>query len=156
MKKFEINCTFMDSGTKRTGVMTIEANSSSEASNKIMEIDGFIFSDWDEIIEDKLSILNKANKNIKNVENIHELLDDGFEENTIIMNKKIQEIKIGDILDNGAFVYGIVEIETGKLRKYINKNKPNKLYNLLTTDGNLIINLVNVKDYNNIIDNFII
>jgi|LakMenEpi03Aug12_release.lakeMendotaPanAssembly.Ray.scaffolds.fasta_scaffold6278444_1 hypothetical protein len=37
MKKFEINCTFMDSGTKRTGIMTIEANSSSEASNKIME-----------------------------------------------------------------------------------------------------------------------
>jgi hypothetical protein len=38
----------------------------------------------------------------------------------------------------------------------MNKNKPNKLYHLLTTDGNLMINLVNVKDYNNIIDNFII
>ena len=33
-----------------------------------MEIDGFVFSDWDEIIEDKLSILN-----ITTVENIHEL-----------------------------------------------------------------------------------
>ena len=125
-------------------------------SNKIMDIDGLIFSDWDEIIEDKLSILNKGNKNIKNVENIHELLDNGFEENTIVMNKKIKEIKIGDILENDAFVYGIVEVETGKLRKYINKNKPNKLYHLLTTDGNLIINTKNVKDYNNLIDNFII
>jgi hypothetical protein len=37
MKKFEINCTFTDNGTKRTGVMVIEANSSNEASNKIME-----------------------------------------------------------------------------------------------------------------------
>ena len=120
-------------------------------SNKIMEIDGFVFSDWDEIIEDKLSILN-----ITTVENIHELLDDGFEENTIVMNKKIQEIMIGDILENGAFVYGVVEVETNKLRKYINKNRPNKLYHLLTTDGNLIINNKNVKDYNNLIDKFII
>jgi len=130
-------------------------------SNKIMEIDGFVFSDWDEIIEDKLSILNKYNKNIITVENIHELLDDGFEENIIVMNKKIQEIMIGDILENGAFVYGIVEVETNKLRKNINKNgpninNPNKLYHLLTTDGNLIINNKNVKDYNNLIDKFII
>ena len=116
-----------------------------------MEIDGFVFSDWDEIIEDKLSILN-----ITTVENIHELLDDGFEENTIVMNKKIQEIMIGDILENGAFVYGVVEVETNKLRKYINKNRPNKLYHLLTTDGNFIINNKNVKDYNNLIDKFII
>ena len=120
-------------------------------SNKIMEIDGFVFSDWDEIIEDKLSILN-----ITTVENIHELLDDGFEENTIVMNKKIQEIMIGDILENGAFVYGVVEVETNKLRKYINKNVPNKLYHLLTTDGNLLINNKNVKDYNNLIDKIII
>jgi hypothetical protein len=125
-------------------------------SNKIIEIDDFVFSDWDEIIEDKLSILNKYNKNIKNVENIHEILDDGFEENTIVMNKKIQEIMIGDILENDAFVYGIVEVETNKLRKYINKNIPNKLYHLLTTDGNLIINNKNVKDYNNLIDKIII
>ena len=125
-------------------------------SNKIMEIDGFVFSDWDEIIEDKLSILNKGNKNIQNVENIHEILDDGFEENTIVMNKKIKEIYIGDILENGAFVYGIVEVETNKLSKYINKNRPNKLYHLLTTDGNLIINNKNVKDYNNLIDKNII
>ena len=125
-------------------------------SNKIMEIDGFVFSDWDEIIEDKLSILNKYNKNITTVENIHELLDDGFEENTIVMNKKIKEINIGDILENGAFVYGIVEVETNKLRKNINKNGSNKLYHLLTTDGNLIINNKNVKDYNNLIDKFII
>ena len=36
-------------------------------SNKIIEIDGFIFSDWDEIIEDKLSILNKVNNFLINV-----------------------------------------------------------------------------------------
>ena len=68
----------------------------------------------------------------------------------------IKEIYIGDILENGAFVYGIVEVETVKLRKYINKKRPNKLYHLLTTDGNLIINNTNVKDYNNLIDKIII
>ena len=72
------------------------------------------------------------------------------------MNKKIKEINIGDILENGAFVYGVVEVETNKLRKYINKNVPNKLYHLLTTDGNLLINNKNVKDYNNLIDKIII
>ena len=37
MKEFKVNCTFIDNGVKRTGVMIIEANTSSEASNKIMD-----------------------------------------------------------------------------------------------------------------------
>ena len=96
----------------------------------------------------------------KNLENIHEYLDDGFGENTtikLLQNvKPISEIQIGDILDNNSFVYGLVEIETSKLRKYAKKSIPNKLYHLLTTDGQLKINSVDVKDYNNIIDKSII
>jgi hypothetical protein len=129
-------------------------------SNKIIELEDTIFSDWDEITNNELECLNKENKNITNLDNVHEILDDGFEENTEINlhknRKQIGQIKIGDILENGSIVYGLVEIEARKLRKYRNKRSPNKLYHLLTTDGSLIIDSVNVKDYNNVIDKFII
>ena len=133
-------------------------------SNKLIELDGYTFSDWDEIVDNKFNELNYKNNNIQNLEHVHEFLDDGFEENTIINlykdNKKIKEIIIGDILENGAIVYGIVEIEARKLRKYINKNTPNKLYHLLTTNGSFTIsqniNSIDIKDYNNLIDKFII
>ena len=129
-------------------------------SNKIIELNKIVFSDWDEIVDNKLNILNKNNKNIHNLENIHEYLDDGFEENTEIKlhktKKRIKEIKIGDVLENGTIVYGLVEIDTIKLRKYLTNKVHSKLYHLLTTDGSLKINSVDVKDYNNLIDKFII
>jgi hypothetical protein len=134
-------------------------------SNKIIKLAGIVFSDWDEIVDDKFDILNKENVNIQNLENIHEYLDDGFEENTPIkiyktynpVKSKISKVEIGDILENGSIVYGLVEIDARKLRKFKNIEKnPNKVYHLLTTDGNLKINSMNVKDYNNIIDKFII
>ena len=131
-------------------------------SNKVIELSGIIFSDWDEIVENKLNILNKENNNIKNLENIHEFLDDGFEENTQVTlyktkaKKEIKNIEIGDILENDSVVYGLVEIEVRKLRKYDKKNVPNKLYHLLTTNGRFNINSMDVKDYNNLIDKFII
>lgn len=129
-------------------------------SNKIIELNKIVFSDWDEIVDNKLSILNKNNKNIHNLENIHEYLDDGFEENTEIKlhktKKQIKEIKIGDVLENGTIVYGLVEIDAIKLRKYLTNKVSSKLYHLLTTDGSLKINSVDVKDYNNLIDKFII
>ena len=129
-------------------------------SNKIIELNKMVFSDWDEIVDNKLNILNKKNKNINNLENIHEYLDDGFEENTEIKlhktKKRIKEIKIGDILENGSIVYGLVEVDAIKLRKYSTNKVCSKLYNLLTTDGSLKINSVDVKDYNNLIDKFII
>lgn len=130
-------------------------------SNKIIQLEEIIFSDWDEIVNEKLDILSKKNNNIKNVENIHEYLDEGFEENTLVKlnktNKKISKIEIGDILENGDIVYGLVEIETRKLRKYLNQeNVPIKLFHLLTTNGCLTVELENKKDYNNIIDKFII
>jgi hypothetical protein len=128
-------------------------------SNKIIDLAGIVFSDWDEIVNNDLSAFNKENSNIKNLENIHEYLDDGFEENTIIklsklVESEISKIKIGDILENGSVVYGLVEIDARKLRKYKNtKNSPKKLYHLLTTDGTINKNSL---DYNNIIDKFII
>jgi hypothetical protein len=133
-------------------------------SNKVIELDGYIFSDWDEIVDDKFNILKDKNNEIQNLENIHEFLDDGFDENTMIKldknNKKIKEVNIGDILENGSIVYGIVEVENKKLRKYNNENTCNKLYHLLTTNGFFTIlqkiDSVDIKDYNNLIDKFII
>lgn len=129
-------------------------------SNKIIELNTLIFSDWDEISIKELQILNKQNKNIVDFRDIHKILDIGFEQHTQVnlhKNKKqIHQIRIGDVLENGSVVYGLVEIEARKLRKYQIKVGPTKLYHLLTTDGSLIINSADVKDYNNIIDKFII
>lgn len=130
-------------------------------SNKVIVLNNTIFSDWDEIDNIKLNILTKENKNIQNLENIHEYLDDGFEGNNIVslLGSKIpiKDVKIGDILENGSTIYGLVEVETRKLRKYHRKIiKPTKLYNLLTTKGNFVINSKNTKDYNTLIDKFII
>ena len=136
-------------------------------SNKIIKLNNMIFSDWDEINDKNISILDKENKYNGNLENIHKYFDDGFEENTFVslidtINqrkeiKPIKEINIGDVLENGAIVYGLVEIDTRKLRKYDNiDNRPNKLHHILTNDGTFMLNLKNVKDYNNLIDKFII
>ena len=133
-------------------------------SNKVIELNNIIFSDWDEVIENTFNNLAKENQNIQNLEDIHKYLDDGFCQNTDIKlvntNKYIKDIEIGDILDNGSSVYGLVELEATNLRKYKNKITTNKLYHLLTTNGYFTSlqkgNLVIVKDYNNLIDKFII
>lgn len=141
-------------------------------SNKFIELNGHKFSDWDEIDDGKFNILKKRNDNIQNLENIHEILDDGFEENTVInlhnSKKKIKEIVIGDVLENDSIVYGIVSLECGKIKKYMNiDNNHLKLYHLLTTNGRFTISkrvetfkavetIKIVNDYNNIIDKFII
>lgn len=130
-------------------------------SNKQIVLNGVTFSDWDEI-DNKLMQLREE-INTENLENIHVFLDEGFKASDLVkmrhMQKPIHTVRIGDVLENGAVVYGLVEIETNKLRKYFNKlsnKKPTKLFHLLTTDGNLIVNSANVRDYNYIIDKFII
>jgi len=124
-------------------------------SNKKIVLNGVTFSDWDEI-DDKLMQL-RGEIDTNNLENIHAFLDEGFESYNFVkmrhMQKPIDTVQIGDVLENGAIVYGLVEIETNKLRKYF---KSNKLFHLLTTDGQFIINSANVHDYNYIIDKFII
>lgn len=136
-------------------------------SNKIIQIGNIIFSDWDEIIGKKWNIMKQKTKNthINKLEHIHEYLDDGFEENLLVyidepipINKiPIKEVKIGTKLMNGTTVYGVVEVETSKLRKYAGQiNRPTKLYHLLTNNGEISISENNIPDYNYIIDNFII
>jgi len=101
--------------------------------NKIIEIKGMVFSDWDEIYDDELdkiknvkikNVLFDQNKTLNysmddiivNNLDIHKYLDGGFERNTEIklkngLVKAIQNISIGDVLENGERVYGYVEID---------------------------------------------
>jgi hypothetical protein len=108
--------------------------------NKLFNLDGYLFSDWDEIVGENKIKLKQQHIDI-------EKITKGFHSKTIIQTNKgfkhIREIEIGDILSNNSVVYGIV-----KLR--------NDQYHILTNDGNLMIDNINVKDYNNIIDKFII
>jgi hypothetical protein len=84
--------------------------------NKIIIINELIFSDWDEIDEnDFIEISNNPFKLINKERDIHTFLDGGFQASTpIILNngevRNIKDICIGDVLQNGEKVYGIVEI----------------------------------------------
>jgi hypothetical protein len=107
------------------------------AENKVIEINGNVFTDWDEIYDDELekiknvkikNVMYNSNKTLNysmdhlNVNNsdIHRYLDGGFEKNTEVtlkngVIKKIKNISIGDVLENGERVYGHVEIDGANL-----------------------------------------
>jgi hypothetical protein len=84
--------------------------------SKTITINSQIFTDWDEISEKDIDIISgKFKESIKERNDIHKFLDGGFTENTIIQlkdgsSKLIKDIKIGDILINTEYVYGLVEI----------------------------------------------
>lgn len=86
-------------------------------SNKIIEINGLIFTDWDELYDHSLkAILNNKIIPINTREDIHKYLDWGFTESTKIKlsngnYKFINEISINDVLEHGEIVYGVVEID---------------------------------------------
>lgn len=130
-------------------------------SNKIIELNGLLFSDWDEITN--ITVFHQLDPNIKNLEHIHEYLDDGLDESVLVKlhdgeYKCIKDIKIGEVLDDFSIVCGLVEVDATKLRKHKNKNR-NKLFHLLTTTGHFKIKLNSysdcIKDYNNLIDKFL-
>ena len=83
---------------------------------KIIQINDLIFSDWDEIDEkDFIEITNNPFIKINKESDIHTFLDSGFEGLTpVVLNNgeicSIKDICIGDTLQNGEKVYGIVEI----------------------------------------------
>ena len=83
---------------------------------KTIIINDLTLSDWDEIDEnDFIEITNNPFIQINEVSDIHTFLDSGFEGSTpIVVNsgefRNIKDICVGDILQNGEKVYGIVEI----------------------------------------------
>ncbi len=153
-------------------------------SNKIIEINDIIFTDWDEIYDDTLiRVINNDIIPVHDKTLIHKYLDYGFVSSTKIClendtYKYIENIKIGSILKNGEKVYGIVEIDGPSLaeqyrynlgeNKYVEgyttflncektiiKNKNIKLYNLLTDKGTFKLEDTIIKDYNAAIDRFL-
>jgi hypothetical protein len=118
--------------------------------NKLIEINGNIFTDWDEIYDDELekiknvkikNVMFNSNKTLNysmddlNVNNldIHRYLDGGFDKNTkiILKNgviKNIKNISIGDVLENGERVYGCVEIDGANLLEQASYNLAKNRY----------------------------
>jgi hypothetical protein len=91
--------------------------------NKIININKYIFTDWDEVYDDDISeIKNNKFVKINNLNDIHIFLDSGFKSSTLIKLKNgnyrmIKDLDIGNILENGEIVYGIVKINGLTLNK---------------------------------------
>jgi hypothetical protein len=101
-------------------------------SNKTIEINNLIFTDWDEIYSDKdiNKIINNKYCKIGGIKDIHTYLDGGFDEFTQIKLidgkiKIIRDILVGDILENGEKVYGLVKINGHNMKSHF-------IYNLGT------------------------
>jgi hypothetical protein len=147
--------------------------------NKIININNISFTDWDEVYGEKLyKLMNSVNRPIKE---LHKYIDCGFSPKTTVtlrngINKNICDIKINDVLDNGATVYGIVEIDGKDLIEQCNYNLGNNsfvegfipflqnkipikkypiLYHLLTDKKVFKISNIIIPDYNNAIDRFL-
>ena len=123
-------------------------------SNKIIVLNSTIFTDWDEIYDNTLrTVLN--HRGIGSLGNISKVLDYGFDGNTQIKlidgTKLLKHVEIGDILENGGIVYGIVELDTDNL----GMNSDNKIYHLLVSNKTIYINGKKYSDYNSIIDSVI-
>lgn len=149
-------------------------------SRKIIDVDGIIFSDWDELYNESLdNVLNNKYIHLSNVQDIHTYLDGGFAWSTPILlkngeTKPINQIQINDLLSNGEKVYGIVEIKGDDLlnqysyhlgenlkiegylkdlaskKEYIINEKHKKLYHLLTDSNNFHIGTILIGDYNSV------
>ena len=91
--------------------------------SKTIVIDDYLFTDWDEIYDNDIELI-KSNKYVKidKLSDIHYELDGGFAEFTQIKLKNgtikyIKDILVDDILENGAKVYGFVEINGNNVKE---------------------------------------
>jgi len=84
--------------------------------SKTIVINDILFTDWDEIVDNEINdVKNNGIVYIENERDIHKWLDGGFISSTKInlkngTTKQIIDINVGDILENGENVYGLVEI----------------------------------------------
>ena len=110
-------------------------------SSKIIVINNIYFTDWDEIYNNdiyKFNTLlcikfnNSKQKYTFKTDDVHKYFDGGFIGTTLIKLKNgkkkiIQNIEVGDILENGENVYGLVEINGKDIDEqcayYLGKNR---------------------------------
>jgi hypothetical protein len=118
---------------------------------KNIVINNIIFTDWDEIYQDDITQVMKKNEYImlNDLKDIHAELDSGFEGTTRIKlyngkYKKIKDILVGDKLQNGEKVYGVVVINGANLSQQYTYNLGEKIIingspNLVICDKNISI-----------------
>jgi hypothetical protein len=109
-------------------------------SSKIIIINDISFTDWDEIYNNDISKFNtilciKFNNHKQpykfKTDHVHKYFDGGFIGSTLIKlkngTKMIQNIEIGDVLENDENVYGLVEIDGKDIDEqciyYLGKNR---------------------------------
>jgi hypothetical protein len=87
-------------------------------STKDMEIGGFLFSDWDELYQEKEKdkVTHMVGLDKKEENSIHTYLDGGFEKDTLVTlengsKREIQNLEIGERLAEKSRVIGLVEID---------------------------------------------
>jgi hypothetical protein len=147
-------------------------------SQKIIEINNTIFTDWDEIYSERLHSILEKTKLPK--QKLHTYLDCGFSGTAKILLKSnhvvaLRNVRINDILENGEKVYGIVEIDGETIAQQYSYNlgenillegfspdftfakkpiinKHTTLYHLLTDKGIYKIENKVINDYNAAID----
>jgi hypothetical protein len=113
--------------------------------NKTIFINNTLFSDWDELVNEKLTVILKDTYFKKiNSRQIHELLDSGFNGSTQIKLhdgtiKEIKCVEIGDRLMNNELVYGIVEINGSTIQNQ---------YQYILGKNNFIEGSQNINYYN--------
>jgi hypothetical protein len=133
--------------------------------NKTITINGYLFSDWDEINDEDIINIQKNTNHMFNEKNdIHKCLDGGFVGHTEIklndgIVKGIKDICVGDILENNTTVYGIVEIDGRSLDSQYTYILGNKIVeggpNLTICDKNINVSstLNLIENYDNYLDN---
>ena len=113
-------------------------------SNKIINIHDIIFTDWDEIYleNDFNDIKNNGLVSIDKTKEIHTFIDGGFGGDTKFkMNngsyKDLKDIIVGDILENGEKIYGVVKINGSNLNEQFEYNLGKNL--IIEGGPNLVI-----------------
>jgi hypothetical protein len=141
--------------------------------NKIIDINGYIFMDWDELDSDEIKILKK-NSN----DSLNKLFNNGISGstkiNTVSGEKYVKDINIGDNLGNNNYVLAkinvlpdglyVIEQENIKITLNLSENKSfsfyrkiecNDLYQIKTTLGYYKINKLKIKDYDSVIEKYL-
>jgi hypothetical protein len=146
-------------------------------STKRIVLDEMVFIDWDEIYDDVEKKLRSVYEDKytggqeDSLDFVNKYFSGGFDGKTIIsMNgnhtsKYIEDVQVGDMLQNNVEVYGIVEIDAKKIENKDNiigvnnsqgclggKFSENKLYHLLTKSGHFFVDNRKVSHYNNYVD----
>lgn len=105
--------------------------------NKVFELNGILFTDWDEVCEDNLKYILEYQKN--------NIIQFGFKGTDKVKmqhsnDECISNIKVGDVLFGNNIVYGIVEMGNNDLDN-------EKIYNLLVSKNYFLLNNKITNDY---------